>query len=266
MMNTTDAKEAAMLEKEFGNLSTELTRYQNAMMESKEWAAEQQEKEHKWEESVRESNQNALKMIRRHMPVNIRDMSEEDLVNKTTPNGKALPLKIARKFKRTNILLLLRMDPSSIEPMHPSSLESMRTTGLTLTERRALHEHLRDLGPKWKSLSNDKMAERKWMWHDSLRSKFKELVTAYSAYVEKHGADGNPSMGNRCLVKADRAIDYSGDYGFPEDAEFKVDSVAKSNLLTMEDIKKRKQEEDGYEEEEPAKPSGFLAAIAGLRK
>ncbi|KAL3941234.1 MAG: hypothetical protein SGBAC_004380 [Bacillariaceae sp.] len=266
MMSTSDTKEAAMLEKEFGSLSSELTRYQNAMMESKEWALEQQEKERQWEESVREINQNALKMIRRHMPVKIRDMSEEALVKQTTPNGKELPLHIARKFKRTNILLLLRMDPSSIEPMHPSSLESLRTTGLTLTERRGLHEHLRDLGPRWKALSNDKMAERKWMWHESLRLKFKELVNAYNAHVDKYGPEGNPSMGNRCLVKADQAVDYSGDYGFPEDAEFKVDSVAKSTLLTMDDIKKRRQEEEGEEEEEPAKPGGFLAAIGGLRK
>ncbi|CAJ1963586.1 unnamed protein product [Cylindrotheca closterium] len=266
MMSTSDTREAAMLEKDYESLSSELTRYQSAMMESKEWAVEQLEKERQWEESVRERNQNALKMIRRHMPVKIRDMSEEDLVKKTTPNGKVLPQQIARKFKRTNILLLLRMDPSSIEPMHPSSLESMRTTGLTLTERRALHEHLRDLGPRWKTLANDKMAERKWMWHESLRSKFKELVNAYDAHVEKYGPEGNPNMGNRCPVNADRAVDYSGDYGFPEDAEFKVDSVAKSNLLTMEDIKKRKQEEEGEEEEEPAKPGGFLAAIAGLRK
>ena len=92
------------------------------------------------------------------------------------------------------------------------------------------------------------------------------MRTRYDAYVAKLGPDGDPSMGNRCLVKADGAVDYSGDYGFPEDAEFIVDSVAKSNLLTMEDIKKRREEEEGYEEEEPAKPGGFLAAIAGLGK
>jgi len=266
MMSTSDMKRAAMLEKDFGTLAADLTRYQNAMMESTEWAAEQLEKERQWEESLKLKNQIALKMIRRHMPVNIRDMSEDDLVNLTTPNGRALPLQIARKFKRTNILLLLRMHPTSIEPMHPSSLESMRTTGLTLTERRALHEHLRDLGRKWKSLAKDKMAERKWTWHESLRTKFKELVNAYDAHVEKYGPEGCPSLGNRCHVKADRAVDYLGDYGFPEDAEYIVDSVAKSNLLTMEDIKKRRQEEEAFEEDEPEEPDGFLAVLAGLRK
>ena len=71
--------------------------------------------------------------------------------------------------------MLLRTDPEAIEPMHPSSLEAMRSTGLTLTERRALYEHLKELGPKWRANSGDKMAERKWMWHESLKSKFKEL-------------------------------------------------------------------------------------------
>jgi hypothetical protein len=80
-----------------------------------------------------------------------------------TPNGKTLPLAIARKFKRTNILLLLRMDPAATKQMHPSSIEGLRSTGLTLTERRALYEHLKDLGPKWKTMMSDKMAERKWM-------------------------------------------------------------------------------------------------------
>jgi hypothetical protein len=257
-MGSSDMKEMALLEKEYATLSSELDKYNNAMMLTKEWAAEQMEKERLWEERVRPGNQNALRMIRRHMPVNIQDMSEEALIKETTPNSKKLPQKIARKFKRTNILLLLRMDPSAIEPMHPSSLESMRTTGLTLLERRALHEHLKDLGTKWKASSKEKMAERKWMWHESLRSNFRGLVDKYDEHVEKYGPPENhpyakrgdpigggcPLLGNQCPVKADLAADYSDDYGFPEDAEYRTDSVAKSNLVTMEDIKKRREEED----------------------
>jgi hypothetical protein len=280
MGSTSDMKEMALLEKEYVTLSSELDKYNNAMMLTKEWAAEEMEKERTWEERVRPENQNALRMIRRHMPVNIRDMSEESLIKETTPNSKKLPQKIARKFKRTNILLLLRMDPSAIEPMHPSSLESMRTTGLALPERRALHEHLKDLGTRWKASSKDKMAERKWMWHESLRSKFRELVDKYDEHVEKYGPPENhpyakrgdptgggcPLLGNQCPVKADLAVDYSDDYGFPEDAEYRTDSVAKSNLVTMEDIKKRREEEEAeFEEEAPKKAGGFLAAI-GFRK
>jgi hypothetical protein len=271
----------ALLEKEYVTISSELDKYNNAMMLTKEWAAEQMKKERLWEERVRPGNQNALRMIRRHMPVNIRDMSEEALIKETTPNSKKLPQKIARKFKRTNILLLLRMDPSAIEPMHPSSLESMRTTGLTLLERRALHEHLKNLGTKWKASSKEKMAERKWMWHESLRSKFRGLVDKYDEHVEKYGPPENhsyakrgdptgggcPLLGNQCPVKADLAVDYSDDYGFPEDAEYRTDSVAKSNLVTMEDIKKRREEEDAeFEEEAPKKAGGFLAAMLGRKK
>ena len=199
-------------------------------------------------------------MLRRHMPVDIRDMSEEALIKLETPNGKHLPQKIVRKFKRTNILLLLRMDPSSIEPMHPSSLEGMRTNGLTLTERRALHEHLKHLGAKWKAMSNDKMAERRWMWHESLKSKFKEVVTKYDEHVKKYGppdnhpyasrdnpdAGGCPLLGNQCPVKADLAFDYREDYGFPAEANYKVETVTKNNLLTMDDIRRMKEEEENW--------------------
>lgn len=279
MGSTSDAKQAAELEKEYIALSSELDKFKNAMMLTKEWAAEQVEKERRWEEHVKSDNQNALKMIRRHMPVDIRDMSENALCEATTPNGKKLPQKVARKFKRTNILLLLRMDPSAIEPMHPSSLESMRTTGLSLTERRALHEHLKALGAKWKALSNDKMSERKWMWHESLRSKFRDLVDRYDEHVEKYGPPDNhpytkrgdtsggcPLLGNQCPIKADQSADYSEDYGYPEEAEYRTDSVAKSNLLTMEDIKKRREEDDAeFEEEAPKKAGGFLSAIMGRK-
>eukprot|EP00980_Cylindrotheca_fusiformis_P005215 scaffold1118_cov135-Cylindrotheca_fusiformis.AAC.13 len=278
MASVSVPKEMAALEKEYVGLSSELDKYNNAMMLTKEWAAEQMEKERLWEERVRVKNEDALRMIRRHMPINIRDMSEGALITETTPNGKKLPQKIARKFKRTNILLLLRMDPSAIEPMHPSSLESMRTTGLTLTERRALHEHLKTLGTRWKGLANDKMAERKWMWHESLRSKFRELVDKYDEHVEKYGPPDNhpyakhsdptvvgcPLLGNQCPVKADLAVDYSGDYGFPEDAEYRTDAVAKSNLVTMEDINKRREEDEA--EEGSKKAGGFFSAIMGRKK
>jgi hypothetical protein len=154
--------------------------------------------------------------------------------------------------------MLLRMDPASIEPMHPSSLEALRTTGLTLTERRALHEHLKDLAPKWKSMSSDKMAERKWMWHESLRSKLKEMLEKYDNHIAEYGPPGNhpyakhgeqrgdgcPLLGNQCPLKADLATDYTGDYGFPDEAQYDVQAVAKSNLLSIEDLERRKREDE----------------------
>jgi len=258
MGNTDDAKLLAKLEHSFGALSQELDKYTNALMLTKEWAQEQKDKERQWEIAISAANCEALQKVRRHMPVNIRNVSETSLATDLTPNGKVLPKAVAKKFKRTNILMILRTDPSAIEVMHPSSLEAMRTTGLTLTERRAIHEHLKDIAPKWKAMSRDKMCERKWMWHASLQSKLKEMLVKYDKDVEQYGPPGNhsyrkrndcdgvgcPLIGNQCPVKADLATDYSGDYGFPENAEYEQQIVAKSNLMSMEELKKRRLEDD----------------------
>ena len=284
MGETVDMKLMMALEKEYSQLSDDLEKYNNSLMLTKEWAQELLEKERQWEERIRPANQEALRQIRRHMPVNIKDLSEQDLIQGFTPNGMQLPQKIVRKFKRTNILQLLRMPPSMIEPMHPSSLESMRSTGLTLTERRALHEHLKELGAKWKASSNDKMAERKWMWHESLRGKFKELVDKFDRHIEEYGPPDNhpyakrgesgggcPLIGKQCPVKADQEEDYSEDYGFPPEDVYNVEKVKKSNLLTVEELERRKQDDDwGYDapvaeqEPTPAPTAGLMAAI-GVR-
>jgi hypothetical protein len=265
MGGVSDAREIAKLESEFGKLSQELDKYNNAMMLTKEWAKEQADKENQWEIGISPGNYACLQKVWRHMPVNIGDLSEADLTCQPTPNGKMLPKPMAKKFKRTNILMLLRKDPASIEPMHPSSLEAMRTTGLTLTERRALHEHLKDVAPKWKLMASDKMAERKWMWHESLKSKLKEMLEKYEKHISEYGPPGNhpyakrgdpgaggcPLLGNQCPLKADLATDYTGDYGFPDQAQYGMEAVAKSNLLSMEDIERRKREDEmeygGYE-------------------
>mmetsp|Transcript_26518 Transcript_26518/g.58353 ORF Transcript_26518/g.58353 Transcript_26518/m.58353 type:complete len:580 (+) Transcript_26518:3-1742(+) len=246
---TNDSKEIAKLEHAFGELSTEIDKYNNALMLTKEWAQEQKDKERQWEIDVSSANHEALKKVRRHMPVNIKNMSESTLVTAPTPNGNVLPKAMAKKFKRTNILMILRTEPSAIESMHPSSLEAMRTTGLTLTERRALHEHLKDVAPKWKAMSSDKMCERKWMWHASLQGKFKEMLGKYEKHVEAYGPPENhscPMIGNQCPVRADLTTDYTGDYGYPENAEYEQQAVAKSNLLSMEELEKRRREDDYY--------------------
>lgn len=247
MGNTSDSKEIARLECEFGKLSQEMDKYNNALMLTKEWAQEQGDKEREWDVRVSPGNYKALQKIWRHMPVDIRDMSETRLTSELTPNGEVIPKPMAKKFKRTNVLMLLRMDPASIEPMHPSSLEAMRTTGLTLTERRALHEHLKNVAPKWKSMASDKMSERKWMWHESLKSKLKQELEKFDKHVEQCGPPGNHNcslIGNQCPLKADLATDYTGDLGFPDHAQYGTQSVAKSNLLSMEDIERRRREDE----------------------
>ena len=234
-------------EKEYFKLEEEMVKYSTALMLTDEYAEEQLALQQKWEDEIESDNVRALHQLRRHMPVNVRAMTEEELTTKPTPNGKKLPKDIVKKFKRTNVLQLLRVDPDDLEKMHPSLIEGVRTTGLILTERRALHEHLKDVGKKWQQMAADKNVERKWMWHQSLTSKFKEMLNAYEKHVKEYGPPGNhpykkrndppgssssgcPMIGNQCPVKANSTISYDDDYGFTIEAEYEISETKKSNL------------------------------------
>jgi hypothetical protein len=195
------------------------------------------------------------------MPVNVRNMSEAALSSQPSPNGKFLPKSIAKRFKRTNCLQLLRIDPEDIVKMHPSILENMRVTGLTLTERRAIYHHLKDVGPRWKAMQSDKMTERKWNWYCMMRSNFKENVDAWQRHIDMYGPPDNhpyatrenphsgcPLIGKQCPLKADKVVDYAGDYGFPEGPEYfkthvtksEVDNVAKAKQEALEAAREKK--------------------------
>jgi len=244
MGKTSDDIDIVELEHQFGTLSKELDKYNSALMCTKEWEQEMILKEHQWEKMVSQANYKALQQILCHMPVNVKNMSETDLSALLTPNGKILPMAIIKKFKRTNILMILRIDPDTIESMHPSSLESMRTTSLTLTERRALHYHLTAVASKWKKRINDKSCEKKWIWYVSLKSKFREMLDKYDEHVKTCAGTGCPLIGNQCPVKADQVLSYTDDYGFPIHCEYEKQAVAKSNLLTMDEFEKRKREDE----------------------
>merc|ERR1712238_429561 len=111
-----------------------MEKYNSALLITDEYLAEQDRIEKKWESDNAAGNLEALKKVRRHMPVEVRNMSEAQLTNEPTPNGKYLPKSTAKKLKRTNVLQISRRHPDDIVPMHPSTLENMRVTGLTLTE------------------------------------------------------------------------------------------------------------------------------------
>ena len=164
---------------QYFKLEEELSKFMTAMMLTDEYVEEQERMEAKWDSEVQADNIAALRKVRRHMPVQVRNMGEDALSTTPTPNGKNLPKAIGRRFKRTNLLQLIRVDPDSIEKMHPSLLEGLRSTGLTLTERRALYEHLKGVGAKWQTMTADKTVERKYMWHQSLKQKVKEMITQY---------------------------------------------------------------------------------------
>ena len=237
-----DKEEQNRLREEYFKLEQEMERYNTALMLTEEYQAEQERVERQWEESNLPGNVAALKMLRRHMPVKIRHMSEAELASTPTPNGKFLPRTIAKKFKRTNVLQLLRLNPDDIERMHPSTLENMRVTGLTLTERRALYEHLRVLGPRWEKNKAEKMTERKWTWYQMMKNNFKENLAPYLRHVAQYGPPENhpyatrdnpdsgcPLIGKQCPIKADKIIDYDNDYGFTDEAEYEVSEVRKAD-------------------------------------
>ena len=248
-----DKEKETQLRQEYFKLEQDMEKYTAALQLTDEWIEEQEEMERKWEESVEVGNVEALKQLRRHMPVDVRNMSENALTTSPSPNGKYLPKAIARKFKRTNVLQLLRTDPEDILRMHPSTLENMRVTGLTLTERRAIYAHLKDIGPRWKAMQAEKMTERKWTWYSMMKGNFKEQLASFERHCEKYGPPeshpyatrdnpgaGCPLIGNQCPVKANELINYSGDYGYTDEAEYLTSEVKKSAVDDVEG--KAKQE------------------------
>lgn len=237
-----DKEEQNRLREEYFKLEQEMEKYNSALLLTDEYVAEQLRLEKKWEDDNAPGNLAALKMLRRHMPIEVRNMSEAQLTTDVTPNGKYLPKETAKKFKRTNVLQLIRRAPDDIVRMHPSTLENMRVTGLTLTERRALYEHLKDVGPQWKAMKAEKMTERKWTWYNMMKNNFKENLASWQRHVDQYGPpgahpyatranpnEGCPLIGKQCPLKADKLIDYEGDYGYSSDAEYEVSEVRKAD-------------------------------------
>lgn len=237
-----DKAEQAKLREEYFKLEQEMEKYNAALMLTDEYIEEQEELEQKWEDDHIEENLAALKKLRRHMPVNVKSLSEAELSSNPSPNGKVLPKDIARKFKRTNVLQLIRTDPKDLVRMHPAALENLRVTGLTLTERRAIYAHIKDVGPRWKAMQADKMTERKWTWFKMMKQNFKENLDMYEYHVQQYGSPGNhpyatrdnpregcPLVGKQCPIKADKQIDYDNDYGYTDEAKYEVSNVRKSD-------------------------------------
>ena len=241
-----------MDEREYLKLCTELEKYTTAMMASDEYREELRQQEAKWEEQHRADNIEALKKLRRHMPVNIRFLSEDKLVSE-----HKLPRPIARKFKRTDILSLIRKSPHDLEKMHPGILEGLKTAGLTLTEQRALYEHLRIIGPKWLK-AKDEMTKRKAQWYNNFKSKFKESVGAWHQHKEKYGSPAGhgkcDKIGNQCPFKAVAQVDYSGDFGFPTGDVYEEDDVTKAPKPYVKE-----------EEEKPSRPANPMAAAVAAK-
>ena len=228
------------LREEYFKLEQEVAKYSAALMMTDEYAQESTRKEEEWEARNKLDNLEALSAVRSCMPVQVKKRSIEQLMNEASPNGKFMKNNMAAKFKRSNVLVLLRDEPAAIIRSHPSTFESLAISGLSITERRALHVHLKDVAETWKSCS-DEMSGRKLNFFNSLKKTFKELSEAYYAHVELYGPPGNhpyatrddpdngcPLLGNQCPLKANKVIDYAVDLGHPKGAVYVALSIQKS--------------------------------------
>ena len=206
-------------------LEKEMQQYQPSVIMGGTWV----KVEEKWEAENAAENLDALRRIRRHMPVNVEFLNEDQMAIETTPNGKLLPRRIAKKFKQTTVLQLLRSHPDDIFLMHPSTLENLQRANLTLSERRALYLHLKGVAMRWRAAAEDPAASRKWAWSRMLKQEFKEALLAFKRHCEEFGPPdshvfatranptmGCPLIGKQCPVKADKMFDYGVDYGFPD--------------------------------------------------
>jgi hypothetical protein len=216
---------------EYFTLEQEMEKYSTAIVLTDEYHQELEMADQQWEEANAAANAAALDYVRRHMPVEIRLKTVDELVTALTAN--VAPGELLKRFKRTNGITLLRVNPIAIERMHPSTLENMRTTGLTLTERRALYAHLRPVGRKWQARA-DAMMERKYSWFTMLKNNFREALRAYELHVRQYdqspdGVSCQCRFPRTCPVVADALIGYSvTGAGQPAAAEYEPMEVMAS--------------------------------------
>lgn len=211
---------------DYFKLEQEMAKYSAALMSSDEYRRVTERREREWEASVKPKNREALKQLRRHMPVDVRKLSEAEL-------SKKIPAAMAKKFKRTNVLQLIRVNPNDVSKFHYSNFEGLSLSGMTLTERRAVYEHLNTVGPLWFKQKSNAQVERKWTWFQSMKTKFQSDLQKYETHIAEFGAPGSHKcnfIGNQCPVKANAVMDYSGDKGFPDGPEYEVMEVASVDL------------------------------------
>ncbi|GLE04413.1 hypothetical protein PINS_up013355 [Pythium insidiosum] len=226
----------AALRREYFLLEQDMERYHTALMMSDEHIAEQAERERAWEAQHEEANDQALRLVRSAMPVDVAQLSEKALREMTTPSGReGIPADLARRFKRTNVLQLLRVAPSTILKMHPSVIEALRTTGLTLLERRALHHALRVVAAEWRKQDREEMSQRKSAWFRKLKDGLDSAIRASEQHAAQYHDPSAAIMcqlrGKACPVRSEAAMHalYDVALGFPEGEVFASQEIVKSD-------------------------------------
>ena len=203
-----------------------MSKYITALSLTDEYANERIQQEQQWEQKNIKKNQIALEAIRSYMPVNIRNMTNDELsAPQEDGRREGLSKDMIKKFRRTNVLQLLRVDPITISKWHPSTIEAYRVTGLTITERRALHHHLLKVGNIWNTKNQtisggggDPMNNRKLTWYQTMKMNFKEALDRYERHVATTATTGSGDtstdnhqcnmIGKQCPVRANLSIDY----------------------------------------------------------
>jgi hypothetical protein len=145
----------------------QLDRFSQALLNCDEYGEEQKAKQDAWFDDNASKNEEVLKQIRRCMPVNVKHMGVEALTNLVTPNGKKMPKGLINRFKKCTIMNLLRMDPQKIIKGHPSDLESLKTFGYKLYERRAVFAVLHPIATQHWEGKKDASSERRMQFYQS---------------------------------------------------------------------------------------------------
>jgi len=276
------------LRDEYFRLEKDMEKYLSALMLTDEYAEEQRLEAEKWENKHRKANKAALEAIRKNMPVNIRTLTPDQLEHE-----QGVPKAMVQKFRRTNVLQLLRVDPAVVAKWHPSTLEAFRVTGLTLTERRAIHCYLESVVSIWRGKaegiatgSADVMTTRKLAWHTTMKTNFQEALGRYERHLG--GSNGVPRrhiqstclcnrcnlVGNQCPVRANKAIDYFGsELSFPtdgegiyEDAKIVVGADSSDQKSPAEIIAAaRGQPKESHVYESPIRPKAVVSKPAALQ-
>lgn len=233
---TMDDKVAqAAARKEYYILEQEMEKYHTALLLTDEYIEEQCRKEREWEDTNRQPNLDAARLLWSAIPVNIARLSEKGLMEMNTPSGVKFPSELARRLKRTNVLQLLRENPKTIAKMHPSVIEGYRTTGLTLVERRALHHVMQAPFQEWKGQQKEEMAQRKFLWYSKLKEALVLAIDKLDSHVastDKTSTDHSCDLlGGACPVRADgrsRAL-FGVGLGFPTVEMYLEAEIVKSD-------------------------------------
>ncbi|TMW65836.1 hypothetical protein Poli38472_003601 [Pythium oligandrum] len=229
-----DGAALVALRREYYVLEQDMERFHTALLMSDEYQEQQKQQEQEWEDQHQEANTEALRTVRTAMPVNIAQLSEQALRTLETPSGqRGIPSELARRFKRTNVLQLLRVAPEAIVRMHPSVIENYRTTGLSLLERRALHCALRQAAVEWKKQEREEQSQKKALWFKKLKDGLTQAIRTYEQHYEQAHATGATCklLGKACPVRQEAAIAalYATELGFPSDAVYLTQDIVKSD-------------------------------------